>query len=136
MSDRLDLDVAALARLCQGKADIGLVVIFGSVASGRDRPDSDVDVGIRGGTFYEQQALGAEIGGQLGREAHVVDLGHSSEWLRFRVARDGILIHQAEPDAWPLFKARAMLAYWDLAPTISMCAAGVRARLEREAGHG
>jgi predicted nucleotidyltransferase len=136
MSDRPDLDVPALARLCLGKAEIRLVVIFGSLASGRQRPDSDVDVGILGGALYEQQALGAEIGGRLGRDAHVVDLASASESLRFQVARDGILVHQAESETWVLFKARAMLDYWDLAPTISLCAAGVRARLEREARDG
>lgn len=136
MSESHDLDVPALARVCLGKVDIRLLVIFGSVASGKARPDSDVDVGILGGAFYEQQAVGAEIGGQLGREAHLVDLAAGSEWLRFQVARDGVLIYQAEPDGWALFKARAMLDYWDLAPTISLCAAGARARLEREAHHG
>lgn len=136
MSGRHELDVPALARFCLGKADVRLLVIFGSVALGRARADSDVDVGILGGALFEQQALGAEIGGQLGREAHVVDLAAASDWLRFQVARDGVLIYQAEPDAWALFKARAMLDYWDLAPTISLCAAGVRARLEREVGHG
>jgi uncharacterized protein len=136
MSDHPDIDVAALARLCLGKADIRLVVLFGSVASGKPRPDSDADIGILGGTLYEQQVLGAQLGATLGREAHVVDLATASEWLSFQVARDGILVHQAEPDAWALFKARAMLEYWDLAPTIGLCAAGVRARLEREARHG
>lgn len=136
MSERHELDVAALARFCLGKADVRLLVIFGSVALGRARGDSDVDVGILGGAFCEQQAIGADIGGQLGREAHVVDLAAASDWLRFQVARDGVLIFQAEPDGWALFKARAMLDYWDLAPTISLCAAGVRERLEREAQHG
>lgn len=131
MLDQTALD--ALARLCVDQTAIRLVVIFGSVAKGTARPDSDVDVAMSGGGFYDQLTLGAEMDTTLGREVHVVDLADAPAWLRFNVARDGVLVHQATPDEWALFKARAMLDFWDLAPTIALCAAGVRARLEREA---
>jgi hypothetical protein len=66
----------------------------------------------------------------------VVDLHTASDWLRFQVARDGVLVCEASSGAWADFKARAMVVYWDLAPTIALCAAGVKQRLLREARHG
>ena len=110
-------DVTALARVCAGHAGVRLVALFGSVAREAARADSDV-------------------GGLLGREPHVVDLQTASDWLRFQVARDGVLVYEALPGAWAEFKARAMVLYWDLAPTIALCAAGVKQRFLREARHG
>jgi predicted nucleotidyltransferase len=41
--------------------DLRLVVVFGSVATGKARPDSDVDVGVLGGSFWDQLAAGNEV---------------------------------------------------------------------------
>jgi hypothetical protein len=95
-----------------------------------------VDVAVLGGGFWDQLGLGSDVGGLLGREPHVVDLQTASDWLRFQVARDGVLVYEALPGAWAEFKARAMVLYWDLAPTIALCAAGVKQRFLREARHG
>jgi len=113
--------------------DLELVVLFGSIASGRPRRDSDVDIGVDGRGLWDQLALGAAIGDALGREAHVVDLGDASERLRFEVASKGVLVWEGTPGAWARFKMSAMLRYWDLIPTIARTAEGVRARLLREA---
>jgi len=129
-------DVTALARVCAGHAGVRLVALFGSVAREAARADSDVDVAVLGGGFWDQLGLGSDVGGLLGREPHVVDLQTASDWLRFQVARDGVLVYEALPGAWAEFKARAMVLYWDLAPTIALCAAGVKQRFLREARHG
>lgn len=113
---------------------IQFVVLFGSVAKGAPRPNSDVDIGILGGGFWDQLDLGSELGRELGREPHVVDLASATDWLRFEVARSGRLLYQAEPGVWPRFQASAALQYFDLAPIIARCSEGVRRRLVREAG--
>jgi predicted nucleotidyltransferase len=136
MAAQTTIDVPALARACAGHAGVRLVALFGSVAREAARADSDVDVAVLGGEFWDQCGLGSDLGGLLGREPHVVDLQTASDWLRFQVARDGILVFEASSGAWADFKARAMVAYWDLAPTIALCAAGVKQRLLREARHG
>ena len=130
------IDVAALARTCAGHAGVRLVALFGSVARGAARADSDVDVAVLGGEFWDQLGLGSKVGGLLGREPHVVDLQTASDWLRFQVARGGLLVCQASPGTWAEFKAQAMIRYWDLAPTIALCAAGVKRRLLHEVRHG
>jgi predicted nucleotidyltransferase len=129
-------DVTALVRTCAGYAGVRLVALFGSVAREAARVDSDLDVAVLGGGFWDQCGLGSALGGLLGREPHVVDLQTASDWLRFQVARDGVLVYEASPGAWADFKARAMVVYWDFAPTIALCAAGVKQRLLREARHG
>jgi hypothetical protein len=132
-TDRPALDTTALATLAASYPSVELVVVFGSQVTGKARPDSDVDVGILGGGFWDQLAIGTTIGSQLNGEPHVVDLGTAGEWLRFQVARDGVLVYQRTSGAWVGFKARAMIGYWDVAPLIALTAEGVRRRLRREA---
>lgn len=132
-----NINLSALARACAGYQDVCLVALFGSVATATARADSDVDVGVLGGGFWDQLGVGGEAGKVLGREPHVVDIETASDWLRFQVARDGVLVYERGAGVWIEFKASAMVRYWDLSPTIARCAAGVRERLVREAhGHG
>ena len=131
--DRPALDTTALASLAASYPSVELVVVFGSQVTGKARPDSDVDVGILGGGFWDQLAIGTTIGSQLNGEPHVVDLGTAGEWLRSQVARDGLLLYQRTSDAWVEFKARPMIAYWDVAPLIALTAEGVRCQLRLEA---
>jgi predicted nucleotidyltransferase len=118
------------------RGGVELVALFGSCVRGGARPDSDVDVAVRGGGFWEQLGVAEEVGRAFGREAHVVDLATASDLLRFEVARHGVPVFEAEPGAWASFQARAMVMYWDLAPLIARTAAGVRARLLAHARAG
>jgi len=136
MAAQTTLNLPALARVCAGHPGVRLVAMFGSVARGTSRPDSDTDIAVLGGAFWNQLGLGSDLGALLGREAHVVDLQAASDWLRFHVARDGVLLYEALPGAWAEFKAQAMVIYWELAPIIALCSAGVKRRLLREAKHG
>jgi predicted nucleotidyltransferase len=135
MSSASSLD-ALRERAAAGAAQNGglrLVVLFGSVATGQARPDSDADVAVLGGDSWKALELGSALAAQLGREPHVVDLASASDALRFEVARHGVLLFEAEPNAWAEFQARAALMYFDLKPIIERCAEGVRARLRAEA---
>lgn len=132
---RAELDLETL-RSIAGADGSALVVVFGSVARGEARPDSDVDIGVLGAEFWAAHRLGARLGAALGREAHVVLLEDASDQLRFEVARDGILLHESEPSRWARFQAEAAMRWFDLEPIVARCAAGVRARLQREAAGG
>jgi predicted nucleotidyltransferase len=122
-----------VARLCAAHAEVRLMVAFGSAVRGQARADSDLDIGVLGGSLWEQLAVGTELGRVVHREPHVMDLATASEWLCFQVARDGVLIFEREPSTWIEFKAQAMIRYWDVAPIIELTAQGVRRRLAREA---
>lgn len=88
------------------------------------------------GASFGISSIGNEMAALLGRDPHVVEIHATSDWLRFQIAHDGVLVYEATPGLWTQFKARAMVLYWDLAPTIALCAAGVKRRLLREAHHG
>jgi uncharacterized protein len=129
---RADLDLEPLRRIASA-GGTELVVVFGSVARGDARPGSDVDIGILGAEFWAAHRLGSELGAALGREPLVVQLEDASDHLRFQVARDGVLVYEDERSRWARFQAEAALRWFDLAPIVARCAAGVRARLLREA---
>jgi predicted nucleotidyltransferase len=130
--DARDPVLTPLREVCRA-AGARLVVLFGSVARGEARPWSDVDIAIDGLPFWEAQALGAAIGRALGREPHVVELADASDHLRYRIAREGVPLHEGEPDLWNRFRAGAAIRWFDLAPLVERCAEGVRRRLRREA---
>ena len=56
--------------------------------------------------------------------------------LRFEIAREGVLLFQRDDHLWTDFKARAMVDWWDWAPTHRMIAAGVVRRLREKIAHG
>lgn len=128
------LDMAGLARVAN-RFPARLVVIFGSVARGRSFAWSDVDVGVSGCDFWTGLRLGAAIGAALGRQAHVVDLDRSGDHLRFRAAREGLLVREVD-GAWARFRAEAALRWFDVAPIVVRCAEGARRRLRLEAARG
>jgi predicted nucleotidyltransferase len=130
------MDVPALTRetalLAPRWPQVQLVVIFGSVARDDARPDSDVDVGVLGGAFWDQLDVGSEIARLTRREPHAVDLAAASDWLRFQVAREGVMLYERDPGGWARFRAESAVRYFDLGPIMALCAEGVRRRLLRE----
>ncbi len=97
-----------------------MAVIFGSVARGEDTPRSDVDLGV----LLAPEApvdrlwdLDLAAGSALQRTIDLVDLRTAPPLLRFQITRDGRLVFEREPGEWVRFKTRAMLDWWDWAPT-------------------
>ncbi|MSQ60629.1 MAG: nucleotidyltransferase domain-containing protein [Betaproteobacteria bacterium] len=127
---------AEASRLGREVASVRLIVLFGSVARGRALPSSDVDIGIMGAEFWEGLRIGADLARLCGREPHVVELDVASELLRYEIARDGIALFEYEQDAWPRFRAEAIMRYFDFKPNLDLCVAGARRRLLTEARHG
>lgn len=126
-----------LRQTLEDALDVRLAVLFGSVASGRFRPDSDVDVGVslRPGA-NPPAALGVALERAVGRPVDLVWLDDAPPLLRFEVARRGIVLVERTSHAWADFRARAMIDWWDWAPTARMMHAVMRARLELEAHRG
>jgi predicted nucleotidyltransferase len=129
-------DLDSVSRIAATVRGARLLVIFGSIARGRPMPWSDVDIGVSGGEFWEGLRVGARIGAALGREPHVVDLDTASEALRFRVAREGILLWEVAPGTWARFQAESALRYFDVQTIVKRCTEGVRGRILREARGG
>lgn len=63
---------------------IGLAVLFGSLADGRARPDSDLDLAVQSATplsVEEKMALIGDLAEALGRPVDLVDLARVGEPL-------------------------------------------------------
>jgi len=118
--------------------ELKLAVLFGSTARGEARPRSDVDLGVLLETYTPDLRfkVEAELGRAAGRAVDVILLDDAPPLLRFEIARDGVLLFQREDHLWTDFKARAMVDWWDWAPTYRKILAGVTRRLHEEAGRG
>ena len=116
--------VERLRRAFRGREQgVAAVYLFGSVARGERRPDSDLDVAVllesapESGTFESLRLdLRGELESDLGRDVDLVVLNHAPPDLAHRVLRDAVLIIEPDPSARVRFEVRARNEYWDLKP--------------------
>jgi predicted nucleotidyltransferase len=117
MLDRLREQLAELP-------DVRLAAAFGSVARGEQRPESDLDLALLLDSdsipIPRRWEIEAALGRTAGREVDFVYLNEAPPLLRFEIARDGVLLLERNPGDWVDFRARAMIDWWDWAPTARM----------------
>ncbi len=105
-----------------GRPGIVAVYLFGSVARGDARPDSDVDVGVLfaqapPSTLAAQPyAMEDELSGLLGRAVQIVVLNAAPPDLVHRVLRDGILVAERDRSARVRFEVKTRNEYFDVLP--------------------
>ena len=130
-------DEAALARVLASQPEVDCAALFGSAASGRLTPDSDVDVYVRLGDGAQWEvarrvALADELSRRCGREVDlVVEDDGTSVILRREVAARGRPLYEARPGAWTDLRAAALVAYADLEPYMRLVGDAVRAAVRR-----
>lgn len=119
-----DAVMGVLAEHYRGNPDIAAVYLFGSVATGRVKAGSDVDVGVLYrrpppatllGQPYEQEAV---LSQRLGRPVQIVVMNTAPPDLIHRILRDGALVIEADPSARIAFEVKARNAYFDLIPML------------------
>lgn len=126
-----------LMRVLERTSGVRLAVLFGSTATGSERPASDVDVGVLLDPDTEPPAaLGADLDRAAGRPVDLVWLATAPPLLRLEIARHGLVLIARDAHEWPEFRARAMIDWWDWAPTARMMHAVMAARLREEARRG
>jgi predicted nucleotidyltransferase len=95
---------------------VELVVLFGSVARGRARRGSDVDVAVRCDGPIDHDRLYLALAARLGTGAlDLVDLRRAGSLLAFQVARQGRLLYERRPGVFRAFQSLAARRYWDAA---------------------
>ena len=93
---------------------VELVVLFGSVARGRSRPDSDLDAAVRCDGPADLDALYLLLAPRLATSLlDLVDLRRTGSLLAFQVARHGQVLYERDPGAFRSFQSLASRRYCD-----------------------
>ena len=118
--------------------EIRLAVLFGSTARGESGPASDVDIGLILEPYSAEVRfrVDAQLGRAAGKEVDTVLLDDAPPLLRFEVTRDGALLFEREEGLWTSFQAKAMVDWWDWAPTARMIQKAIIEDLRERVKHG
>lgn len=115
---------AATAALLRTVPGVAAAWLFGSVARGQARADSDVDLAIlftgpdREGQRTDLLAqLGAQFESIWQRPCDVVELWHQGPLFRHSVLAEGALLCDLDPERRIDFEARTTSEYLDFLPT-------------------
>ena len=110
--------VAALRRVLEGRAEVRLAYLFGSVARGEDRRSSNFDVGVVFSPIpapAQLDQLGTELGAAAGRRVDLVVLNDAPPLLTHEAIRPGRVIVCRDDDERVEFETRATARYLDTA---------------------
>jgi predicted nucleotidyltransferase len=96
--------------------DIWAIYVYGSVARGTERPDSDLDVALLlppGQVLPNPLELTATLADATGREVDIADLRRAGNVLRNEVLTHGVPVYVAHPEQVLAWEAGAMSEYAD-----------------------
>jgi predicted nucleotidyltransferase len=120
----------AIAAYFEQHPGIAAVYLFGSVARGTARPNSDVDVGV----LYEQTPPAtllaqpylaeADLNEQLRCPVQIIAMNQAPVDLVHRILRDGVLVLERNKSLRIAFEVRARNQYFDLLPILQSYRAG------------
>ncbi len=110
-----------IERFVEQLADLGviapsveIVVLFGSMARGVSRPDSDVDIAVLCDGPADLDALYLLLAPRLATGAlDLTDLRRAGSLLAFQVARHGRLLYERNPGTFRSFQSLASRRYCD-----------------------
>jgi predicted nucleotidyltransferase len=112
---------------------VELVVLFGSAARGRSRPESDVDVAVRCDGPADLDALYLLLGPRLATPLlDLVDLRRTGSLLAFQVARHGQVLYERDAGAFRSFQSLASRRYCDTDKLRRAQRRSIHAFLERQ----
>lgn len=116
----------AIARCVSRRPEVDAAYIFGSVAQGRPRPDSDIDIAVLVGrrisaarALRYRLTLTNELGAALKRsDVQLVLLNEAPPLLAQRVLSRGTLVFERSHAARVRFQIRTAHRYADLVPAM------------------
>ena len=133
------MDLLENLRQCASSIpEVRLAVLFGSMARGKATRRSDVDLGvsIEPDTSAVRRRAKAELEKAAGRSLDIVFLEGAPPLLRFEISKDGVLLFQRQDDLWRRFKERALIDWWDWAPSERIITTAAIRRLRERVAHG
>lgn len=96
-----------------------LLVLFGSRARGDASAASDWDFGYLSDGSADPAAISTALGRVVGSErVDLVDLARANGLLRYRVARDGVLVFEAPSGSFDRFRFAAARFWFDAEPVL------------------
>ncbi len=118
----------------ESRPDVLALYLFGSQATGKTTPESDVDLAVllrpKVDGFHLKLDLGARFAELLGRSVDLVVLGEDLD-LTFRVLQHGVRLYERERDAVRSREADLAALYYDYKPYIDFYLQGVAESLRR-----
>lgn len=96
-----------------------LLVLFGSRARGDAAAHADWDFGFLSDSSVDPLTIMAALAEAVGSERlDLVDLARTSGLLRYRAARDGVLVYEARPGIFDRFRFEAARFWYDAEPVL------------------
>ncbi len=96
--------------------ELRLLVLYGSRARGDAHRRSDWDLAYLGDVGVDELELRSQLSAALGTDdIDVADLSRAGGLLRYRVAKDGVLLYEREPGAFENFCCEAAAFWLDVA---------------------
>jgi predicted nucleotidyltransferase len=124
--------IRTLASLAAATDGLLLLVLHGSRARGDGHARSDWDFAYRAGAGFDPDAFLASLADRLKADRiDLVDLDRSGALLRFRVARDGIVLFERLAGDFQRFRLQAVATWCDLEPVLRPAYAHVLETLPR-----
>jgi len=138
----MDERLLSLREYLASQPDVVAVYVFGSVAQGRARPQSDVDIAVLLAADLDEETrfdrrlrLGGEVERIIGCLTDLVVLNDAPPLLQHQVLKHGRLIFERDRAARVEFEVRAGQIYADLKPMHDFFAAALFKEI-REVGLG
>lgn len=122
--------IDAIAAVLDRHPELELAIAFGSLAGGRHRPDSDLDLAVQGPAVLDataKMALIAELAAATGRAVDLVDLRRAGEPLLGQVLRHGRRLRGSDA-AFAALLHRHLLDAADFMPYVQRMLAERRAQ--------
>ena len=103
--------VDLLRNALRGREDVELALLFGSVARGAARADSDVDVAVLA-PGVDLLALASALGEAIGSDVDLTSLdeGDITIPLLAAIVRDAVVLHEGKPGAHARWRSHALIA--------------------------
>ena len=121
----MPVNLPLISETLQQNDKVSAAWVFGSVATGKDRPDRDLDIAIlfikgldKQERFDMRLTIAAELSDLTGREVDVIDMQASPLFLQHQVRRFGYLLFEKDHAYRVDYDVKSRRQYLDFSPRL------------------